>query len=318
MEFDQATLRPTYRFRKGVPGSSYALEMAGRLGFNDAIMDRAKGYLGQQQTHLEALLAQLESSVQQHRLDLDEVRREKLRLDELVTRYEAKVAALSSELREMKRKALDEAEKIVERANAVIEKSVREIREAGAEKTKVRSVREEVTRMREEIAESRASIVEPSPEPEEGRIDAGSLVRLADGSNTGEVESVAADGKSAVVIFGSVKIRVPLKDLKLSRKEVRRESSPAALPSEKPEPPQQDLDLRGLTGEEALPLVDKFIDSAVLAGLHRVDIIHGKGTGALRKKVSEFLAHHPRVKSFRLGEWNEGGTGATVVELEDN
>jgi DNA mismatch repair protein MutS2 len=87
---------------------------------------------------------------------------------------------------------------------------------------------------------------------------------------------------------------------------------------EKPTEVGRDLDLRGMTGEEALPLVDKFIDDAVLAGLHRIDIIHGKGTGALRKKISDFLTSHPRVRSFRLGEWNEGGTGATVVELGDS
>jgi DNA mismatch repair protein MutS2 len=72
-----------------------------------------------------------------------------------------------------------------------------------------------------------------------------------------------------------------------------------------------------MTGDEALPLVDKFIDDAVLAGLFRVDIIHGKGTGALRKKVADFLSRHPRVRSFHLGEWNEGSTGATVVELNE-
>jgi len=87
--------------------------------------------------------------------------------------------------------------------------------------------------------------------------------------------------------------------------------------SEKPSVPQTELDIRGLTGDEALPMVDKFIDDAVLAGLHRIDIIHGKGTGALRKKVTEFLAQHPRVQTQRLGEWNEGGTGATVVELTE-
>jgi len=70
-----------------------------------------------------------------------------------------------------------------------------------------------------------------------------------------------------------------------------------------------------MMGDEALPLIDKFLDDAILAGLYRIDIIHGKGTGALRKKVTDFLSHHPRVKSYRLGEWNEGGTGATVVEL---
>jgi DNA mismatch repair protein MutS2 len=80
---------------------------------------------------------------------------------------------------------------------------------------------------------------------------------------------------------------------------------------------ERELDLRGMTGDEAIPLVDKFIDAAILAGLHRVDVIHGKGTGALRRRVTEFLANHPRVRSYRLGEWNEGGTGATVIELGD-
>jgi DNA mismatch repair protein MutS2 len=79
----------------------------------------------------------------------------------------------------------------------------------------------------------------------------------------------------------------------------------------------RELDLRGMTGDEALPLLDKFLDSAMLAGLSRVDVIHGKGTGALRKKVTEYLSRHPRVRTFRLGEWNEGGAGATVVELGD-
>jgi DNA mismatch repair protein MutS2 len=87
---------------------------------------------------------------------------------------------------------------------------------------------------------------------------------------------------------------------------------------EKPATVRQDLDIRGMTGEEALPLIDKFIDDAVLSGLNRVDVIHGKGTGALRKKVTDFLASHPRVKAFRPGEWNEGGMGATVVELSEN
>jgi DNA mismatch repair protein MutS2 len=86
---------------------------------------------------------------------------------------------------------------------------------------------------------------------------------------------------------------------------------------EKPEAALHDLDLRGMTGDEAIPLVDKFIDTAVLAGLGRVDIIHGKGTGALRKKVTDYLSRNPHVRSFRMGEWNEGGAGATVVELKD-
>jgi DNA mismatch repair protein MutS2 len=110
-------------------------------------------------------------------------------------------------------------------------------------------------------------------------------------------------------------MKVPVENLRVTRDKVFQIRHTQSL-VEKPESVPTDLDLRGMNGEEALPLVDKFIDTATLAGLHRIDIIHGKGTGALRKKVTEFLAAHPRVKSYRLGEWNEGGTGATVVELK--
>jgi DNA mismatch repair protein MutS2 len=84
-----------------------------------------------------------------------------------------------------------------------------------------------------------------------------------------------------------------------------------------PIPQVHQVDVRGMTGDEAVNIVDKLIDSAILGGLHRVDVIHGKGTGALRKRLADFLSQHPRVRSFRLGEWNEGGSGATIVDLGD-
>jgi DNA mismatch repair protein MutS2 len=113
-------------------------------------------------------------------------------------------------------------------------------------------------------------------------------------------------------------MRVPVADLRTARKRPSVVAASGHLAFvEKPTEVRQDLDLRGMTGEESLPLIDKLIDDAVLAGLHRIDVIHGKGTGALRKKVNDYLSSHPRVKSFRMGEWNEGGAGVTVVELGD-
>ena len=112
-------------------------------------------------------------------------------------------------------------------------------------------------------------------------------------------------------------MRVPLQDLRPAKKRDRRSDQVAELRTSKMETATRDLDLRGLTGDEALPLIDKFLDDATLAGYGRVDIIHGKGTGALRKRVLEFLQHHPRVKTYRIAEWNEGGTGATTVELKE-
>ncbi len=316
MEFDQATLTPTYRFRSGIPGSSYALEMAQRLGFEDLLMRRSRELLGHQQAKLDTLIAELEASAQRYRKDMETMAAERAQLDGLIGNYEEKISSLSREIKEQKRRAVEEAERIVQRANATIERSVREIRETRAAPEAVKSVRAEVSQLKEELSAQRREVAE-SIEPEMTlTLDVGSHVRLQEGSDPGEIVSLAPDGKTAVVVFGNVKMRVPVTDLRAARQR------PAQRPvrtegTEKPSAPETELDIRGLTGDEALPMVDKFIDDAVLAGLHRIDIIHGKGTGALRKKVTEFLSQHPRVKAHRLGEWNEGGTGATVVELTE-
>jgi len=316
MEFDQATLIPTYRFHAGIPGSSYALDMAERIGLDGGMMKRARAYLGEEKTKLEALIGELETTAQDYRRQLQEVLAEKARLDDMVGQYETRIASLSGELKELKRSALDEARRIVEQANAVIERTVREIREKEAGRESIKTARQEVSDMKQEIDEQQKQ-VEPGPAAAAGQLTAGSTVRLTEGGDTGEILSVAPDGRTAVVVFGSMKMRVPLSDLQESRARPTRQG-PAAAPPEKPGQVLHDLDLRGMTGDEAIPLIDKFLDDALLAGLHRVDIIHGKGTGALRKKVTDFLSHHPGVKAFRLGEWNEGGTGATVVELAEH
>jgi DNA mismatch repair protein MutS2 len=316
MEFDQESLRPTYRFRSGIPGSSYALEMAARLGFSDDIMDRSHELLGKDQHRLERLITDLESSAQRYRKDAEDMTRQKERAETLAREYESKIGALSREIKEMKLRAVEEAQQIVDRANAVIEQSVRQIRESSAEKTVTRSVREEVTRLKQELSDERKTLV-PEEHEEAPAIGVGSTVSLKGETEAGDVVSIAPDGKSAVVVFGNMKMRVAVEDLRPARKKHSATRIQTSVVEEKQAHAQRELDLRGMTGDEAIPLVDKFLDDALLAGLHRVDIIHGKGTGALRKKIIDFLATHPRVLSHRLGEWNEGGTGATVVELKD-
>ncbi len=312
MEFDQTTLTPTYRFKAGIPGSSYALEMADRLGLDKDLLGRSRELLGVQKTKLEGLIGELEASAQQYRREMEELREEKTRVDGLILQYEAKLASQSKDLKELKRQAVDEAKQIVDRANAVIERSIREIKETKADKETLKSVRQEVSEMRSNL-EKDAIPAEASAAPDE-RITIGSKVQLMVGGEIGEVQSI--DGKNAVVVFGIVKMKVAVSELHITHDRQMRRPSESFVQSEKPERIPTDIDLRGMNGEEALPLVDKFIDTAMLAGLHRIDIIHGKGTGALRKKVTEFLEKHPSVKSFHLGEWNEGGTGATVVELK--
>lgn len=317
MEFDQSTLTPTYRFRPGVPGSSYALEMADRLGFRGSVMTRAREFLGSDHMRLEALIQELEATAQEHRKELQSAHDERARAAAMAREYETKTAALSAELREMKRKAVEEAKVIVDRANAVIEKSVKEIREQGASREVARVAREEVKMLRQSLSEQEQEIPPPAEDRESPAIVPGSVVTLSGRSDPGEVVSVSPDYKTAVVVFGVVKLRTSVADLRPSSKRIPARHVTAPAVPERTGPVQRELDLRGMTADEACPLIDKFIDDAVMAGLNRIDLIHGKGTGALRKKVSEFLSRHPRVRSFRLGEWNEGGVGATVVELNE-
>ncbi len=318
MEFDQSNLTPTYRFKAGMPGSSYALEMAQRLGFNELMLSRSREFMGTQQAKLEHLISDLELSAQKYRNELDAAQFKKIKLDELVLKYESKISAQARELKELKKKAVEEAREIVESANAVIERSIREIKERSADKESIRQVREDLKKVREEIKVKEAELPLEPVELEQASLEVGNIVKLIGGVETGEIANINPDGKSAVVVFGSLKMRVAIKDLVKATRKLGDSRRTMLVETEKPTEVMRDLDLRGMTSGEAIPIVDKFIDTAMLAGLHRVDIIHGKGTGALRKKITDFLSKHPRVKSYRLGEWNEGGTGATVVELTEN
>ncbi len=314
MEFDQESLRPTYRFKAGIPGSSYALEMAERLGFQEVLIRRSREFLGHEGARLQHLIAELEASVQKYRRELDAVQSEKARLDALVKQYENRLASQAKELKELKRKAVEEAKNLVEGANAAIERSIREIRETSADKQAVREARQGIEKLRKEIEDQATEVLLEEQASVHREIVPGTPVRLAGGTEIGEVVTISPDHRSAVVLFGNLKMKVAMNNLMPAPHSAMRRAANAVV-DEKPTLAHRDLDLRGMTSDEAIPLVDKFIDTAILAGLHRVDIIHGKGTGALRRKIAEFLSKHPQVKSYRLGEWNEGGTGATVVEL---
>ena len=141
----------------------------------------------------------------------------------------------------------------------------------------------------------------------------GDQVKIKSSQAVGEIYEKLS-GDHFLLIMSGMKVKAHKSDLELS--DQRNVMIPRDIIQEVPmKEYHNEIDLRGMYGEEAIAAIDKFLDDAILAGLHRVDIIHGKGTGALRKKITDHLKDIPSVKSFRLGEWNEGGTGVTVVEL---
>ena len=190
-----------------------------------------------------------------------------------------------------------------------VEHSVKEIRESGAQREVVRSSHQVLKKLGEDL--EKFNIDEPLTSQNSELFKPGDIVRIRDGHESGEVREI--QGKYAIVLCGNARLRIALTELHREQK-TQKIYTMSSIPLQAPEA-SNEIDLRGLLGDEAIAKVQTFLDNAYVAGLHRVDIIHGKGTGALRKKIGEFVKTHPHVKSFRLGEWNEGGTGVTVVEL---
>jgi DNA mismatch repair protein MutS2 len=309
MEFDQETLSPTYRFRFGMPGSSYALELAGRIGLEKGLLGKAHAYLGSDKWKLESLIARLERDVSQYQEQLSALAIEKGRLDKLVAEYERRISDASTEVKELKRKATDEAKNLVAGAQAAIERVVKDIRETSAAKVSIQAAKKTLDGLR-----ARAEEESPTELHHHQLVfKVGDRVHLKEGTETGEILELR--GSTAVVLWKNGRIKIHIQDLRRTDTDISaRESLTVATTAPNF---RNELDLRGLTGEEAITQVQHFLDDALVSGLQRVDIIHGKGTGALRKRVTEFLKDYPHVKSYRLGEWNEGGSGVTVVELSD-
>ncbi len=308
MEFDPTELRPTYRFVAGVPGGSYAFELAERLNFPKNVLSEARGSLGTDQVRLENLLLELERKAQEYRALLADVTSERDRLQSLVSSYEAKLREVRREVAELKRTAKSEARAIIKEAQSTVERVVREIKEQQADARTVRGAKQELQQIRE-----RHRLEPEETEPVESEpLSVGDAVSLEGSAQVGHI--VEMRSKTAVVSWSHGTIQVPVAKLrKAKRSDVR---SSTASEAHVTVDLQREIDVRGMRVDEIQEAIERFLDSAFLGGLHRVDIIHGKGTGALRKRVTELLQTHPQVRSFRMGEWNEGGTGVTVVELE--
>jgi DNA mismatch repair protein MutS2 len=336
MQFDQATLSPTYRFREGIPGSSYAFEIADRVGLDTHVLDRARELVGKGKTALEELIATFEERTQALEAELKEAREEVRKAEHARRSFEGRNEALRKKKDEIVGQALEEAERIVGEANARVERTIREIKEAQAAKEETREAREklegfksQVERKQQQTERRRQHKVrrQPKPRPETvkvegGPISVGDQVRIDDGQATGEV--LELDGKEALVALGQMKVRAKLKRLtkvggkRKQRVEVRSESSGGRSKGRTAMPAldaQRRVDLRGQRVEEAIPEVMRLVDGATMAGLEVVEVLHGTGTGALRSAVREYLATRSEVRSFDDAPWEEGGPGVTVVSL---
>ncbi|PQJ36500.1 endonuclease MutS2 [Salinibacter sp. 10B] len=335
MEFDQKTLRPTYRYQEGVPGSSYAFEIAQRMGLSENLLDRARTLAGEQKTAMENLISTFEKQTQELEDELYEARKAREQAEQEQKRHEEKRRKLEREREEFRQQALEEAERIVEDANARIERTIKEIKEAQAESEATQEAREKLEAYKEDLAEDReeaaaAASAPDAPDPEDeapeesnGQVDRdpdapiheGDQVVVDDGSTEMEVQEI--DDGEAVVIMGSMHMRVTLDRLtkvggpkqEEPQTKTSGDSTLAALEA------SPSIDVRGQRVDEARHNVQHFLDDAIAAGLDTVDILHGKGTGALRSALHDLLNERSDITDFGKAPIEEGGAGVTKVDL---
>ncbi len=310
MEFNQDTLTPTYKFRSGIPGSSYALEMAQRMKLSPRIIERSRQIKGEDSNKLEYLLLELERQSMDYREKLSTLSDDQEKINSLIQLYKKRITDIEKEVKVIKSEALQEAQKILSRASATIEQTVKDIKLQSAANETVRNAKKEIKKVFNEFAEEYKVITPENRQNATFKI--GDTVRLRSSSTIGIVSSVI-DKNTYLIVAGDLKIKSKGQDLEITQEKISNyiKSNNFETPNEV----KRELDLRGLYADEAIIRIEKFIDDAILVGLTRIDIIHGKGSGALRKKIGEFLKNNPHIKSFRFGEWNEGGSGVTVIEL---
>ncbi|MGQ0813684.1 MAG: endonuclease MutS2 [Gemmatimonadota bacterium] len=320
LQFDAAQLRPTYRLQKGVPGRSYGLAIARRLGFPNDVLTRAEAELPHAELELSRLLAELETKEAALAAALAETTRAKEELDALKQSVEERDQVIRKRERDAERRARQQARDLLLNAREEVEASIRELRSAvGAHATQeqiaeaARAARHRVEQTARMQAE-RMPAEQPQPAPL-GPVEAGATVQVVASGAVGKLVELRAG--RALVETGGLRIQVPATGL-VRAPEPKREKAKVKVGTwgEADFNASSEVNLIGLRVDEAITALTQALDAAVRAALPSLRIVHGKGTGALRKAVAELLQSDPRVKAFRAGGPTEGGTGVTMAELQ--
>jgi DNA mismatch repair protein MutS2 len=317
VEFDTETLRPTYKLLIGIPGRSNAFDISRRLGLDERIIERAKVQVSAESHSVENMIASLERSKKQAEEDEARAHSAREEAERLRAEWEQKLEELEDKKAEQLAEAAQKATDIIRAAEREAERIINELRRL--QKEKQAEVKEhELIAAKQRLAAA-VPVVEKRKKTKKATarhaFQSGDEVKVTSLNQKGYLlEKVSEDEWQ--VQLGILKMKIHERDLEYIGSAPAKEVTPIATVKGKDAHVSLELDLRGERYEDALVRLEKYIDDAVLAGYPRVSIIHGKGTGALRQGVQQFLKQHRAVKSFRFGAANEGGTGVTVVELK--
>jgi len=345
MLYDRNGMQPLFKLSIGNPGSSFAIEIARKIGLPEEVINDASSIVGQDYISMDKYLQDIVRDKRYWESKRQNIRQQEKRLDELTARYEDDLQKVNTERKEILAKAKAEAERILAETNARIEGVIREIKEAQAEKEKTKTIRKALENFKESVLSTEendkkiAHKIQKIKERESKKkrkqmpvttkpvlnsdiIEIGDFVKIKGQNTAGEVLEI--QGKNIVVAFGSIKSTIKSERLeKISKNQLKKQDAKYTFISgqtsssvhEKKMHFKTEIDLRGMRIDEALQAVTYYIDDAIQCNPGRVRILHGTGSGALRQAVRDYLASVQGIRQYRDEDVRLGGSGITVVEL---
>ena len=352
MLYDRHEMRALFQLQIGNPGSSFAVEIARKIGLPEEVIADASEIVGSEYIQSDKYLQDIVRDKRYWETKRQNIRKREKIMEETIARYEKELEELDKSRKEILKKAREDAEQLLQESNAKIENTIRTIKEAQAEKECTRTARQELTDFRQQIEDENKAAMEEKiarkmeklrekqerkkdkkskqasqpavqPVPKVIPLQAGDYVRIKGQTSVGQI--IEINGKNAVVMFGLMKTNV--KADRLERTDAPKQTLNTAKATfvssetqdrmyEKKLNFKQDIDVRGMRGDEAIQAVTYFIDDAILVGVSRVRILHGTGTGILRTLIRQYLATVPGVAHFQDEHVQFGGAGITVVDLK--
>lgn len=326
-EFDVETLRPTYRLLIGIPGKSNAFAISSKLGLPDFIIEGAKKHITEDKESFEDLLTDLENSrltIEKERLEIESYKQE---IKSLKERLETKQEKIDQSRERILREANEEAREILQDAKEIADETIRTFQKAGTS-TSMKDLEKSRQKVRDKITEKNEKLSLKANKPthrllKPNQIKLGDSVKVVSMGLKGTVSSLPDKSGKLFVQCGIIRSQVSLDDLVLLEEETihtgdrMKRTSAGKLKMSKSYSVSTEINLLGKTVDEALSELDKYLDDAYLAHLPSVRIVHGKGTGALRSAVQNYLRKNKIVKSYRQGEFGEGDAGVTIAEFKD-
>ena len=352
MLYDRHEMRALFQLQIGNPGSSFAVEIARKIGLPEEVIADASEIVGSEYIQSDKYLQDIVRDKRYWETKRQNIRKREKIMEETIARYEKELEELDKSRKEILKKAREDAEQLLQESNAKIENTIRTIKEAQAEKERTRTARQELTDFRQQIEDENKAAMEEKiarkmeklrekqerkkdkkskqasqpavqPVPKVIPLQAGGYVRIKGQTSVGQI--IEINGKNAVVMFGLMKTNV--KADRLERTDAPKQTLNTAKATfvssetqdrmyEKKLNFKQDIDVRGMRGDEAIQAVTYFIDDAILVGVSRVRILHGTGTGILRTLIRQYLATVPGVAHFQDEHVQFGGAGITVVDLK--